>query len=136
MTEEIIRDITEEDLGKGIIVCRSKAHTFGTDAFLLAWFARPKPREMVCDLGTGCGIIPMLWAKSASPCEIWGVEIQEDAAAQFEYSIARSVKTCRIVSVCADLRELPAGMPCGKFHAVSCNPCLLYTSRMFLSSAI
>lgn len=117
-----MQEIIEEDLGDGFIVCRSRQHTFGTDAFLLAWFSRPRPREIACDLGTGCGIIPMLWAKAATPSEIWGVEIQADAAEQFERSIACSKPACRIVPVCADLRSLPGGMPFGKFHTVSCNP--------------
>ena len=35
--------------------------TFGADAVLLAAFAAPYAGGRSCDLGTGCGIIPLLW---------------------------------------------------------------------------
>ena len=44
----------------GLVV--SPLHTFGTDAVLLSHFAAPKRQDTACDLGTGCGIIPMLGA--------------------------------------------------------------------------
>ena len=49
-----------ELLDNNIEICVSKEHKFGTDAFLLADFAKPRHKDKVCDLGTGCGIIPML----------------------------------------------------------------------------
>ena len=33
----------------------SEDHRFGTDAFLLAYYANVKPDSVVCDLCTGCG---------------------------------------------------------------------------------
>ena len=48
-------------LGKNYSIIVSKRHTFGTDAVLLASFAKPSIKQIACDLGTGCGIIPMLW---------------------------------------------------------------------------
>ncbi len=38
-----------------------KKFTKAVDALLLAEFAAPKPREAACDLGCGCGIIPLMW---------------------------------------------------------------------------
>lgn len=38
----------------------SENHRFGTDAFLLANFSNWRKKDLVCDLGTGCGIIPMI----------------------------------------------------------------------------
>ncbi len=58
----------------GLVV--SPWHTFGTDAVLLSAFAAPKRQDTVCDLGTGCGIIPMLWARDGLCKKIDGVEIQ------------------------------------------------------------
>ncbi|HOV41993.1 MAG TPA: hypothetical protein PLM59_09390 [Oscillospiraceae bacterium] len=48
-----------EKLTNKIQVCVSKEHTFGTDAFLLYDFSNAKPKDLICDLGTGCGIIPL-----------------------------------------------------------------------------
>lgn len=39
----------------------SDRHNFGTDAVVLADFARIRRRDRALDLGTGCGIIPLLW---------------------------------------------------------------------------
>ena len=47
-------------LGGGITALVTAEHRFGSDAVLLADFARPKRRDIVCDLGTGCGILPLL----------------------------------------------------------------------------
>ena len=58
----------------------SEDHRFGTDALLLAEFAAPSPKDIVCDLCSGCGIIPMLfhaWGKP--PAKAYSVEIQEEA---------------------------------------------------------
>ena len=52
-----------EKVGEGLFVCVSKAHRFGTDSVLLANFANAKNKDLVCDLGTGCGIIPILLHK-------------------------------------------------------------------------
>ena len=47
-------------LGRGIKVKINRVHRFSTDAVLLADFASPKKDDIACDLGTGCGIIPLL----------------------------------------------------------------------------
>ena len=49
-----------EPLTGGIYVYSSEEHRFGTDAFLLASFAGWRKKDLVSDLGTGCGIIPMI----------------------------------------------------------------------------
>ena len=51
---------TFEKLGESCEICVTKEHTFGTDAFLLADFAKARHKDIVCDLGTGCGIIAVL----------------------------------------------------------------------------
>lgn len=70
----------------GLVV--SPAHTFGTDAVLLAHFAAPKKNTLACDMGTGCGIIPMLWCRDGLCRRVDGVEIQEAGYGQFVRSIA------------------------------------------------
>ena len=52
--------IKKEPLGNGFYVYVSGHHTFGTDAMLLNNFARATAKDKMVDLGTGCGIIPLL----------------------------------------------------------------------------
>lgn len=62
-------------------LCVTPDHKFGTDAFLLSDFAAPRRKDLACDLGTGCGIIPMLWFRRPedAPKLAFGVDIQQKA---------------------------------------------------------
>lgn len=118
-----------EKLKKGIEICVTKEHRFGTDAFLLADFADLRRKDRVCDLGTGCGIIPMLMEIKFEPKEIFCVDIQPQAIEQLNLSIERSIgnSECtadlsKLVPICADLKELWKDAPLGQLDAVTCNP--------------
>ena len=78
----------------------------GTDAFLLANFAAPRHKDIVCDLGTGCGIIPMALAKNYQPKQIVGVDIQQQAIEQFQLSIEHSDLEGSITAIHADLKDI------------------------------
>ena len=60
-------DLTFEKLGNGIEICVSSEHRFGTDAFLLADFAKPRHKDKVCDFCTGSGIIALLMERNFHP---------------------------------------------------------------------
>ncbi len=112
-----------EPLTGGIYVYSSREHRFGTDAFLLAGFAGWRKKDLVTDLGTGCGIIPMIMHRNEPPKHIWGVEIQEQGIIQFKMSIEKSgISSDRITPVLADLKELWKDAPIGKCDLVTCNP--------------
>lgn len=102
-------------------ICVSPQHRFGTDAFLLADFASPRRIDRVCDLGTGCGIIPMLMSRREPPRQIYGVEIQPQAVEQLRLSLERSGLT-RIEPICADLNALWPEAPLAALDLVTCNP--------------
>ncbi len=110
-----------EMLDNNVEICVSKEHKFGTDAFLLADFAKPRHKDKVCDLGTGCGIIPLLMQIKFTPEELWGVDIQEQAIEQFNITVEKN-KLENIHPVRADLKELWEGCPKGTFDVVTCNP--------------
>ncbi len=103
----------------------SREHTFGTDALLLGFFASPKRRETVCDLGSGCGIIPFYFLREGLETKITCVEIQEQAINQ----LRRSVRFCGIEEsfeiLNADLRNtdnLKKSENFGRFDLVTMNP--------------
>lgn len=114
-----------ETLGKGIRIVCSPIHGFGTDAILLADFSSPKKNDKVCDLGTGCGIIPFLWLRNGLQNEIYGVDIQERAIEQFEKSKSLNsehMNINKIHSVNYDLRSIKDVLPTGCFNVVTMNP--------------
>lgn len=114
-------DFSFEPLQEGIEICVSSEHKFGTDAFLLASFASPRHKDTVCDLGTGCGIIPLLMQIKFNPSVIYGVDIQRQAIEQFKETIEKN-NLERLIPIQADLKELWANCPKGSFDLVTCNP--------------
>lgn len=115
-----------ESLSDSIKVCVSPEHRFGTDAFLLANFAAPRHKDIVCDLGTGCGIIPMALAKNYQPKQIVGVDIQQQAIEQFQLSIEHSDLEESITAIHADLKDIvevnSTSLTPHSFDVVTCNP--------------
>ena len=110
-----------EKLTDKIYVCASNEHRFGTDAFLLADFSQYRQKDKVCDLGTGCGIIPLIMQKKMPPQIIYAVDIQENAVAQLKLGIEKS-GVSGIIPICADMRELWENAPLGQLDLVICNP--------------
>ena len=110
-----------EKLTEKIYVCASSDHRFGTDAFLLAYFSEYRQKDKACDLGTGCGIIPLIMQKCRPPQVTYAVDIQEGAIEQLRLGMERS-ETTGIIPVCADLKELWDGAPLGQLDLVTCNP--------------
>ena len=111
-----------QHIGRGVMVYTSKAHSFGTDALLLADFAAPRPREQACDLGTGCGIIPLYWLARGGPELVWGMDVQPRAVEQFTAGIRASGGEGRLLPLLGDLRALPPELPRGRLELVTCNP--------------
>ena len=111
-----------EYLGKNISAVVSDEHTFGTDAVLLARFSSAKQKDVCCDLGTGCGIIPLLLLREEFKECITAVEIQENACRQVEEAIKINHLKGKLQVINCDLREYEKNLPMGKFSLVTFNP--------------
>lgn len=111
-----------EKLSDDIWVCTSQNHRFGTDAFLLADFSGYKRNDLVCELGTGCGIISLIMSRENPPQKIYAVDIQENAIEQLIDGMKKSNLTNEIIPVCADLKVLWDDAPLGRCSLVVCNP--------------
>lgn len=105
----------------GTEIAVTKEHTFGTDAFLLADFARARHKDTVCDLGTGCGIIAVLMKLRYQPKKIYGIDIQKQAVEQFNITVERSELT-DVFPLCMDIKNLTNAAPIGMCDIVTCNP--------------
>lgn len=113
--------VTFERLSDTVWVCASSDHRFGTDAFLLADFTEYKRNDLVCELGTGCGIISLIMSRENAPSRIYAVDIQENAIEQLKLGIEKS-RLENIVPVCTDLKTLWDDAPLGRCSLVVCNP--------------
>lgn len=129
-----MEEFKEEYLGGGISVFVSPEHTFGTDAVLLADFAAPSPKTICCDLGSGCGIIPMLWCKKTGN-KITAVEIQEKGIEQIKKGIEFNKLENRVEAVCSDLKELKGKLQFGYYNLVTMNPPYTAQGAGIISSA-
>lgn len=109
----------------GMDIYVSEDHRFGTDALLLARFSMPSPKDNVCDLCSGCGIVPMLFfALGNVPAKAYAVEIQDEAVELMNRSVEKNALKDRLIPVKADLTkddELLA-VPRGKMELVTVNP--------------
>ncbi len=119
---ELLKNEHIETLGNGVGVIVSPEHTFGTDAMLLAHFSAPGRKTVACDFGTGCGIIPFLWARDGLCSKIYAVEIQQSGASQLARSISANELDEKIIPVNSDLRFVKGRLPSGGFGLVTMNP--------------
>jgi tRNA1Val (adenine37-N6)-methyltransferase len=89
------------------------------DPLLLANFVTLKRHEILLDIGTGCGIIPVYLSRKGIENRILGIEIQEEL-----YDLAlknKELNGCENVTfVKGDIRT--TGKDLGTFHAIVSNP--------------
>jgi tRNA1(Val) A37 N6-methylase TrmN6 len=93
---------------EGVNVYISKEHNFGTDAVLLAKFAKARAGQTVCDLCTGCGIVAVLMYRYYKAKKIYAVDISENAINLLNKTIAENPKKrlgFSLEAVCRDLKE-------------------------------
>lgn len=110
-----------EDLQyKGLkLIQEDNLFRFGTDAVLLASFCEVKKRDIVVDLGTGTGIIPILLS-ARTGCRVIGVEIQKACADLARENAEINGLKDRIEIIHADLRQMH--LEERAVSAVVCNP--------------
>lgn len=112
-----------EELGRGLQAVVSDAHTFGADALLLADFSRAavrRPDAPLCDLGTGCGIIPLLWRRAGLFNPVEAFELRPEAADMARRAAALNGLSDMAVHT-QDLRAIGPEFA-GRFALVTCNP--------------
>ena len=122
-----------EPLGGGVGVFTAKNHRVNTDSVLLAAFCTPRAHERACDLGTGCGVIPLLWFSRGGPAYAAGVEIMPEAAELCRRSIEHGGLAGRFELIRGDLRRL--SLRAGTFDLVCMNPPYRRTGTGILSKS-
>ncbi len=92
---------------------------FGIDAVLLSDFAEIKQRDVVMDLGTGTGIIPLLLAAKTEASHIDGLEIQAEVAEMAQRSVQLNGLCDKVSIINSDLVDYKTSC---QYNAVTCNP--------------
>ena len=114
------------------ILQKKRGYRFSIDAVLLSQFIRIRKNEKAIDLGTGCGILPLLLSQTTKARPLVGVEIQKGLAALAEKNVALNRLEKRVSILIQDFRELKRTFPPGAFEVVFSNP----PYRRYLSGRI
>lgn len=104
------------------IIQNTKKFCFGMDAVLLSGFAKVLKGELVLDLGTGTGIIPLLLEAKTEGKHYTGLEIQEESADMARRSIAYNKLEDKIDIVQGDIKEASKLFGLASFDVITCNP--------------
>jgi len=97
-------------------------YRYSLDAVLLADHAASRPEQRVLDLGTGCGIVPLILAYRCPGITIYGVEIQKPLADLAVENVQENKMERRVKILCEDLKHLKPGAISGPVHLVLSNP--------------
>ena len=108
--------------GRLKIIQPKQGYRFSIDAVLLAGLTVVRSQDVIVDLGTGCGIVPLLFAFHRSVKHITGIEIQESLVSMAKRNVLINGFEHLISIVQADLRDLEITRASGPMDLVVCNP--------------
>jgi len=108
--------------GRLIVAQPDRGYRYSIDAVLLASLPRPKSGESLLDMGTGCGIIPLILAYRHPGLRITGVEVQPELARLARMNVATNSLQDRIRIIDHDLRHLTVEMINGPVDWIVSNP--------------
>jgi tRNA1Val (adenine37-N6)-methyltransferase len=117
--EETIDELKKFDLR---IVQPRHGYRFSLDPLLLCDFAHLRAEETAMDLGAGCGIIPLILARSAPGSRLVGVESQAEMAELAGRNAALNGLADRVEIRHADILEIKKLCPPSSFDLVVANP--------------
>ncbi len=104
------------------LIQRTDGLTFGTDAYLLSAYVRPKRAAVAVDLGSGTGIIPLLCLARNKAARFTAVEIQPSFCELIDRNAALNGMADRLTALSADAREIKADSVGGEVDLVTANP--------------
>jgi tRNA1Val (adenine37-N6)-methyltransferase len=104
------------------ILQKKKGYRFSIDAAILAHHVNLKPTDVAVDLGTGCGVIPLILALQTPSATIYGIEIQKDLAELASRNVQLNGMEATITIVHRDMKDLKSSVKLGTFDVVFTNP--------------
>ena len=94
----------------------------GTDSILLGHFAPCGPCDHVLDLGTGCGILPLLLLSRCPQAQVTALEKSPAACALARRNLERNGLTRQVQLIPGDIRAHRVLLPTGGFDLTISNP--------------
>ena len=100
-------EYTDDTLFNGLLQIRQETagYRFSIDAVLVAGFVRPTTGNIILDLGTGCGIIPLILGFRFPDSIIYGIEIEESLVQMAQFNVHANSMNERITIWQHDLRH-------------------------------
>ena len=99
-----------------------KGYRFSLDSVLLAGLTQARRRDRVVDLGTGCGVVPLLLAFRGAAAHLTGVEIHPPLAALARRNVMLNGFSRLVEILEADLRLIQRDQIPGPVSLVVSNP--------------
>ena len=107
---------------KIMLIQKKNGLTFGTDAFLLAAYAKSAPSKTAAELGCGTGIVSLLCAAREKFSKIYAFEVQEGF---YDVALRNTLNNGFegiVIPRLADIRDVKATDVGGEIDAVFANP--------------
>jgi len=99
-----------------------EGYRFSIDSVLLASHVGPLPGHRVVDLGTGCGIIPLLLGSRYRDTQIYGIEVQPELADVAASNVRENRMEDRITILCDNMTRVDCTAISGPVDTVVSNP--------------
>lgn len=115
LTTDLLRDYSLQ------VLQPRRGYRFSLDPLLLCDFA-PDGSGALLDLGTGCGIIPLVMARRSAYVQLVGVEVQQLMASIAASNVEANHLAGRITIIHGDILELPVDCKGDSFDLVMGNP--------------
>ena len=122
-TEIIVRPGERIDCfmdGRLKLIQSKDGYRFSIDAILLAEFVTIRQGDVVVDLGTGCGVIPLILLLTKLVGYAFGLEIQEELAGQAARNVLLNGFDDKMRVVLGDIKNHPIAEESA--DVVICNP--------------
>ncbi|MBN2060871.1 MAG: methyltransferase domain-containing protein [Deltaproteobacteria bacterium] len=106
--------------GRIKLIQSRSGYRFSSDALLLSEFITLRDGDVVVDLGTGCGIIPLILILTRTVNHVIGLEIQAELADQALRNAMLNNRKGKMTVIRGDIRQAP--FCSASVDVVVCNP--------------
>jgi tRNA1Val (adenine37-N6)-methyltransferase len=104
------------------IIQKRRGYRFSVDPLLLCDFCMLPEGGHIADLGTGCGVIPLVLARRDETASLVGVEFQPELVELAERNAALNGLAERVRVIHDDILHLRGRLPPSSFDLVTANP--------------